>query len=292
MNETMTLEALERAMERVRAQMRRVVASLRDPLANAPRRPRAGEVTPTMRLENLDWELERLRVRKRRIEAWLRDPDESARRRARRASVFARWVEPTPARMGPMRALGLERWVETLEVAPAQMRSIRALADGADRALLADEALAADGWRRDADGHWHGALTAAACEGPVTDVVVLAQARADVDRTLAPTPEETLAPGEWTSVLGEDAPRGDGPPPPDLGTCTGPTAEALDAASARFAELCEAWTDARQPDGTFVTAAGEVVDPYAERVQARARALVAERVAAAMEAMEAAGRKR
>ena len=113
MNETMTLEALERAMERVRAQMRRVVASLRD-------------------------------------------PDESARRRARRASVFARWVEtlePMPARMGPMRALGLERWVETLEVAPAQMRSIRALADGADRALFADEALAADGWRRDADGH-------------------------------------------------------------------------------------------------------------------------------------------
>ena len=160
-----------------------------------------------------------------------------------------------------MRALGLERWVETLEVAPAQMRSIRALADGADRALFADEALAADGWRRDADGHWHGALTAAACEGPVTDVVVLAQARADVDRGLAPTPEETLAPGEWTSLLGEDAPRGDGPPPPDLGTCTGPTAEALDAASARFAELCEAWADARQPDGTFVTAAGEVVTP-------------------------------
>ena len=284
MNETMTLEAVERAMERVRAQMRRVVASLRDPDESAPRRPRAGEVTPTMRLENLDWELERLRVRKRRIEARLRDPDESARRRARRASVFARWVEPTPARMGPMRALGLGRWVETLEVAPAQMRSIRALADGADRALFADEALAADGWRRDADGHWHGALTAAACEGPVTDVVVLAQARADVDRGLAPTPEETLAPGEWTSLLGEDAPRGDGPPPPDLGTCTGPTAEDLDAASARFAELCEAWTEARQPDGTFVTAAGEVLDPYAERVQAQARAIVAERVAAAMEA--------
>ena len=73
MNETMTIEDIERAMERMRAERERVLERLRDSDARDRRPLRSGEPTPAMRLENLDRELGRLRRRKRRAEA--RRPD-------------------------------------------------------------------------------------------------------------------------------------------------------------------------------------------------------------------------
>ena len=65
----MTIEDIERAMERMRAERERVLERLRDPDARDRRPLRSGEPTPAMRLESLDRELGRLRRRKRRAEA-------------------------------------------------------------------------------------------------------------------------------------------------------------------------------------------------------------------------------
>ena len=55
--------------------------------------------------------------------------------------------------------------------------------------------------------------------------------------------------------------------------------------SREYAALIKAYAAARRSDGTRIAADGRVIDPWAEMVQARARALVAERVAAARAAM-------
>ena len=269
MTNEMTLEDIEREMARLREEWGRLVARLHRPGAVHP--PGAagvmgGGLTPTMRLENIDVAFERLRARRVRVEAVLRDPGESARRRERRGRVLARWVR-------------------TLEVTPAQVRRMRALADAPERALFADSVLSADGWRRDAHGHWHGPLSPGACEGPVTDVVVLAQARAEVDRTLGPSPEETHSSAERVALDAELPPFDDfEPPAPSVLDESGASAS-LDAANApaldaEYAELMAARLRPRR-------AGAEGVDPYLALIVTRARALVAERVAAARAAMDA-----
>ena len=263
MKDPMTVEAIDREIERLREQWRRIVAQLRSP--GAVRSPDSA-LTPTMRLENIDVALERLRAKRTRVVAVLCDPGESAKRRERRGRVFARWVE-------------------TFEVTPARMRRMRALADANDRVLFADSVLSADGWRRDTDGHWHGPLSPGACEGPVTDVVLLAQARAEVDRTLEPSVEERLSSAERVTLDAQCPPFDDVEPPPPSALDESGASAALDAANApaldaEYAELMAARFGVRRPDV-------EGVDPYLTLVEARARELVAERVAAARAAMAA-----
>ena len=268
MNHEMTVEDIDREMRDLREEWGRIVGRLHSPGVVHPPGVAGVVLTPTMRLENIDLALERLRAKRRRAVAALRDPDESATRRERRGVVFARWVE-------------------TLEVTPARMRRMRALADASERALFADSALCADGWRCDTHGHWHGPLSPGACEGPVTDVVVLAQARAEVDRTLEPSLEETLSSAERVALDAECDPFDDfEPPAPSVRDESGASAS-LDAANApaldaEYAALMAARFGVRRADGAGV-------DPYLALVEARARELVAERVAEARAAMEASG---
>ena len=261
--DTMTVAEMDRELERLRGERRRALAELRTPDAGPWHGPGAvrSALTPSMRLDHLDIALAWLRTRRRRAAARLHDPAESARRRARRGAALARWME-------------------TRVVTPGQMRGIAALADEEDRRLFSAEALAADGWRRDARGRWHGPASPGACEGPVADVVVLARARAEVDAALgldtgeeAPTASELVA-------LDEECADGAPPVPEGFEDAVSFDAEAAAALDAEFAALAEAFARAYP--------AGAAVDAYAERIEARARALVAERVAAARAALEAA----
>ena len=175
--EPMTVDAMDRETERLRGEKRRAMAALR---ACGGR----GGDGPGRLLESLgafDRALERLREKRPRAVAALRDPEASERRRERRAVALGRWLET--------RALTLD-----------QMRRVEALAGEAGCGLFADEVLGADGWRRDAHGHWHGPLSPGAAAGPVGDVVVLAQARADVERSLAPSFEQTLSGGDLVAL--------------------------------------------------------------------------------------------
>ena len=145
----------------------------------------------------------------------------------------------------------------------------------------------ADGWRRDAHGHWHGPLSPGAAAGPVGDVVVLAQARADVERSLAPSFEQTLSGGDLVAL--DEPDEAPVEPPEDIGDAERAAWNDANTAaefSREYAALMKAYAAARRSDGTRIAADGRVVDPWAELVQARARALVAERVAAARAAME------
>ena len=139
MKARMTVEEINREIERLRAEWRRIMALLRSGDGGAVRWPGTpgSPLTPTIRLENIDVEIDRLRAQRLRAVVLLRDPGESGRRRTARGAALARWVQ-------------------TLEVTSAQMGHMRALAEKADRWLFAEEVLAADGWRRDAAGHWHG----------------------------------------------------------------------------------------------------------------------------------------
>ena len=96
--------------------------------------------------------------------------------------------------------MALGCWLETRSLTLGQMRCVEALAGDCGHGLFAEEVLAADGWRRDAHGHWHGPLSPAAVAGPVDDVVVLAQARADVEQRLAPSFEQTFTGGELVAL--------------------------------------------------------------------------------------------
>ena len=258
-----TVDAIDRETERLRAEKRGVLAALHACGG------RDGDSPGTLleSLDAFDRALERLGERRPRAVAALRDPEASERRRERRA-------------------VALGRWLETRSLTLGQMRRVEALAGEAGCGLFAEEVLAADGWRRDAHGHWHGPLSPGAAAGPVGDVVVLAQARADVERSLAPSFEQTLSGGELVALDEPD----DEPvePPEDIGDAE--RAAWNDARTAaefshEYATLMKAYAAARQSDGTRIAADGRVIDPWAEMVQARARALVAERVAAARAAM-------
>ena len=259
-----TVDAIDRETERLRAEKRGVLAALHACGG------RDGESPGTLleSLDALDRALERLGERRPRAVAALRDPEASERRRERRA-------------------VALGRWLETRSLTLGQMRRVEALAGEAGCGLFAEEVLAADGWRRDAHGHWHGPLSPGAAAGPVGDVVVLAQARADVERSLAPSFEQTLSGGDLVAL---DEPDDEAPvePPEDIGDAERAAWNDANTAaefSREYAALMKAYAAARRSDGTRIAADGRVVDPWAELVQARARALVAERVAAARTAM-------
>ena len=187
-----TVDAIDRETERLRAEKRGVLAALHACSG------RDGDSPGTLleSLDALDRALERLGARRLRAVAELHDPEASARRRERRAVALGRWLET--------RSLTLD-----------QMRRVETLAGEAGCGLFADEALAADGWRRDAHGHWHGPLSPGAAAGPVGDVVVLAQARADVERNLQPSFEQVLSGGDLVALDEPD----DEPvePPEDIG---------------------------------------------------------------------------
>ena len=165
--EPMTVDAMDRETERLRGEKRGVLAALHACGG------RDGDSPGTLleSLDALDRALERLAERRPRAVAALRDPEASERRRERRAVALGRWLETRSFTLG-------------------QMRRVEALAGEAGCGLFAEEVLAADGWRRDAHGHWHGPLSPGAAAGPVGDVVVLAQARADAERSLAPSFEQ------------------------------------------------------------------------------------------------------
>lgn len=265
MTKTMTVDAIDRETDRMRAEKRGVVAELR--ACDGRRGDGPGRLLE--RLDALDRALERLGAQRRRAQAELRDPEVSAQRRERRA-------------------VALGRWMETRSLTLAQMCRIEALAGDAGHGLFADEVLGADGWRRDAHGHWHGPLTPTAATGPVADVVVLAQARADVERSLVPSFEQVLSGGELVAL---EEPDDEAPVerPEDIGDAE--RAASNDACTApefsrEYTALMKAYAVARRSDGTRVSADGQVIDSYAELVETRARALVAERVAAARAAME------
>ena len=260
---TMTVAEMDRELERLHGERRRALAELRAPGADPWRGPAApgGALAPAMRLDHLDCALAWLRSRRRRAAAQLRDPAESVKRRARRGVALARWVE-------------------TRVVTPAQMRGIAALADAQDRGLFAPEALAADGWRRDAHGRWHGPASPGACEGPVTDVVLLARARAEVDAALGLDTGEEVKTAAWLLALDEECADGAPPAPEGFDDAVSFDADAAAALDADFAALAEAFARAHPT--------GAAADAYAERIEARARALVAERVEAARAALEAA----
>ena len=129
---------------------------------------------------------------------------------------WRRFATPRRARdaeSGVQWALG--RWLETRSLTLGQMRCVEALAGEAGCGLFAEEVLAADGWRRDVHGHWHGPLSPRAAAGPVGDAVVLAQARADVERNLQPSFEQVLSGGDLVALDEPD----DEPvePPEDIG---------------------------------------------------------------------------
>ena len=259
-----TVDAMDRETERLRAEKRGVLAALRACGG------RDGDSPGTLleSLDALDRALERLGERRPRAEAALRDPEASERRRERRAVALGRWLETRALTLG-------------------QMRRVEALAGEAGCGLFAEEVLAADGWRRDAHGHWHGPLSPGAATGPVGDVVVLAQARADVERNLQPSFEQVLSGGDLVAL---DEPDDEAPvePPEDIGDAERAASNDANTAaefSREYAALMKAYAAARRSDGTRIAAGGRVVDPWAELVQARARALVAERVAAARAAM-------
>ena len=263
MTEPLTVEGIDRETECLRDEKRGVMSALRA----CDGRGGNGPGRLLERLDALDRALEQLGERRLRAEAELRDPEASARRRERRA-------------------VALGRWLETRSLTLGQMRCIEALAGEAGCGLFAEEALVADGWRRDAHG-WHGPLSPAAAAGPVGDVVVLAQARADVERTLVPSFEQTLSGGELVAL---DEPDDHGPvePPEDIGDAeraASNDARIAAAFSREYAALMKTYAAARRSDGTRIGADGQVIDAYAELVQARARALVTERVAAARAAM-------
>ena len=167
---------------------------------------------------------------------------------------------------------------------------MRALADEAARSLFAEEVLRADGWRRDEAGHWHGPESPGAMQGPVTDVVVLAQAHAEVSRSLEPSQEEALSSAERVAL--ENGCDDIEPPPPDDVDDSGAGASLDTEAGAlldrEFAQHLESCLDAHAPGATDDGVAALLMSPYADMVQTRARALVAERVAAAQAAMAAA----
>lgn len=273
MKDTMTVEELNREIERLRAQWRRIMALLRSGAAGAVRRPGTpgSALTPTMQLDNLDVEIGRLRAQRMRAVVVLRDPRESEKRRSERAVPLARWVRAR-------------------EVTPAQMRQMRALADEAERWLFAEEVLSADGWRRDEAGHWHGPESPGAMQGPVTDVVVLAQARAEVSRSLEPSQEEAFSSAERVAL--EDGCDDIEPPPPDDVDESGARASLDTGAGALldrvFAQHLQSCLDAYLPGGTDDGVADVLMSPYVDMVQARARALVAERVAPVRAVMAAA----
>ena len=99
MKDTMTVEELDREIERLRAQWRRIMALLRSGAADAVRTPGTpgSALTPTMQLDALDVEIRRLRARKQRAVTVLRDPRESEKRRRERALALARWVRTRKA---------------------------------------------------------------------------------------------------------------------------------------------------------------------------------------------------
>ena len=131
-----TVDAMDRETERLRAEKRGVLAALHACSG------RDGESPGTLleSLDALDRALERLAERRPRAVAALRDPEASERRRERRAVALGRWLETRALTLG-------------------QMRRVEALAGEAGCGLFAEEVLAADGWRRDAHGHWHGPLS-------------------------------------------------------------------------------------------------------------------------------------
>ena len=258
-----TVEGIDRETERLRGEKRGVMAALRA----CDGRGGDGPGRLLERLDGLDRALERLGERRLRAEAELRDPEASARRRERRA-------------------VALGRWLETRSLTLGQIRCIEALSGEAAHGLFADEALAADGWRRDAHRHWHGPLSPAATAGPVGDVVVLAQARADAERSLAPSFEQVLSGGELVALDEPDETPVETPEDAgDAERAASNDARTAAAFSREYAALMLAYAAARRSDGTRIGADGQVIDAYAELVQARARALVAERVAAARAAM-------
>ena len=116
--------------------------------------------------------------------------------------------------------------------------------------------------------------------------MVLAQARADVERSLAPSFEQTLSGGDLVAL--DEPDEAPVEPPEDIGDAERAAWNDANTAaefSREYATLMKAYAAARRSDGTRIGADGRVVDPWAELVQARARALVAERVAAARAAM-------
>ena len=129
MTDRMTMDEIDREIERLRTEKQQVMAVLRDPDGGGLRwrRPGGNHVTVSQRLDDIDWQIERLRAQRQRVAARLRDPDESGKRRGRRAMALARWVQ-------------------TLELTPEQLKQMRALADAEDRGLFADEVLTADGF--------------------------------------------------------------------------------------------------------------------------------------------------
>ena len=258
-----TVDAIDRETERLRAEKRGVLAALHACGG------RDGDSPGTLleSLDALDRALERLGERRPRAVAALRDPEASERRRERRA-------------------VALGRWLETRSLTLGQMRRVETLASEAGCGLFADEVLAADGWRRDAHGHWHGPLSPGAAAGPVGDVVVLAQARADVERNLQPSFEQVLSGGDLVAL--DEPDEAPVEPPEDIGDAERAAWNDANTAaefSREYAALMKAYAAARRSDGTRIAADGRVIDPWAEMVQARARALVAERVAAARAAM-------
>ena len=130
-----TVDAIDRETERLRAEKRGVLAALHACGG------RDGDSPGTLleSLDALDRALERLGARRLRAVAELHDPEASARRRERRAVALGRWLETRALTLG-------------------QMRRVEALAGEAGCGLFAEEVLAADGWRRDAHGHWHGSF--------------------------------------------------------------------------------------------------------------------------------------
>lgn len=261
--EPMTIDAMDRESERLRGEKRGVLAELRA----CDGRGGAGPGRLLECLDALDRALERLQKKRLRAAAALHDPEASERRRERRAVALGQWLET--------RSLTLD-----------QMRCLEALAGEAGCGLFTDEVLAADGWRRDAHG-WDGPLSPGAAVGPVGDVVVLTQARADVERSLAPSFEQTLTGGELVAL---DEPDDQAPvePPEDVDDAeraASNDARTAAAFSREYTARLKAYAAARRSDGTRVGADGQVIDPYAELVEARARALVAERVESARAAM-------
>lgn len=257
-----TVGEIDREAERLRGEKRGVMAALRA----CDGRGGDGPGRLLERLDALDRALERLDERRLRAEAELRDPAASARRRQRRAVALGRWLETRALTLG-------------------QMRCVDALAGEPGCGLFAEEALAADGWRRDAHG-WHGPLSPAAAAGPVGDVVVLAQARADIEQSLAPSFEQVLSGGELVAL--EEPDEAPVEPPEDAGDAeraASNDARIAAAFSREYAALMKTYAAARRSDGTRIGADGQVIDAWADLVQARARALVAERMAAARAAM-------